>query len=125
MGGRGVKFLQFLEDKEEVKLVPKQVELEIPRIKVELTFVGLRDEVEIYTELADAPVSCYGDFEEDEVQLLKEYVMLLDSLRRYELDYNKKVLLKDYFKLAKAELKSVNKIKKEVTIYESKIIKKY
>jgi len=120
-----VKFLQFLEDKEEVKLVPKQVELEIPRIKVELTFVGLRDEVEIYTELADAPVSCYGDFEEDEVQLLKEYVMLLDSLRRYELDYNKKVLLRDYFKLAKAELKSVTKVKKEVTIYESKVIKKY
>ena len=119
------KFLNYLNDKEEVIYVPKQVEMEIPRIKVELTFVGLRDEVEIYTELADAPVSTYGDFEEDEVQLLKEYVMLLDSLRRYELDYNKKVLLKDYFKLAKVELKSVSKVKKEVTIYESKVVKKY
>lgn len=119
-----MKFLQFLEDKEEVKLIPKQIELEVPRIKVELTFVGLRDEVEIYTEFDDAPVSTYGDFEEDEIQLLNEYVMLLDSLRRYELGYNKKVLLKDYFKLAKAELKDVTKVKRKVTINEAKVFKK-
>jgi len=121
-----VKFLQFLENKEEVIYVPKQVELEIPRIKVELTFVGLRDEVEIYTEFYDAPVSTYGDFDEDEVDLLRQYFSYLEAGRyAFYLDHNKKILHKEYFKLAKAELKSVNKVKKEVTIHESKVIKKY
>lgn len=118
-----MKFLTYLQDKEEIIDVPVEKELEVPRLKFELTFVGKRDEVEIYTEFEDAPVSYFGIVTTDEEVLLMEYSMLMDSLKRYELTSNKKVLMKDYFTLAKVELKDYTLIKKKVTVYEQRVVK--
>jgi|11_taG_2_1085331.scaffolds.fasta_scaffold00431_9 hypothetical protein len=118
-----MKFLEFLNDKEKIIDVPVEKELDVPRLKFELTFVGKRDEVEIYTEISDAPVSYRGIVCRQEELLIKEYAMLMDSLKRYELDSNKKVLMKDYFTLAKIELKDVSVIRKTVTIYEQRVVR--
>lgn len=118
-----MKFLTYLQDKEKIIDVPVEKELEVPRLKFELTFVGKRDEVEVYTEFEDAPVGYYGEIETDEDRLLQDYAMLMDSLGRYELTSNKKVLMKDYFTLAKIELKDYSVVIKKVTVYEQRVIK--
>lgn len=118
-----MKFLEFLEDKEKIIDVPVEKELDIPRLKFELTFVGKRDEVEIYTEFIDPPVSYYGNVETNEDVLLQDYAYFMDSLTRYELTSNKKVLMKDYFTLAKVELKDYKMQKKTVNVYEKRVVK--
>lgn len=121
-----MKFLTYLNDKKpEVIQVPIEVEMELPKIKVELTFIGSNEEIEVYTEFYTPYVEPFTrEFTEEAIDILKEFMIKFTSVEEgYFLDFNQRILLKDYYKLSKAVIKDVTSVKKKLNVIERKIVK--
>jgi hypothetical protein len=121
-----MKWLTFLNDKEEIIHVEVEKEFEVPKIQVEVTFVGKRNEAVTYKEFHEPFITSYGDFESDPYKLLMEYVAGLEAGRyAFYLEHNSKVLHKEYYQLAEATLKGTRVVNKKAKILEQKVVKKY
>lgn len=121
------KFLTYLNDKKpEVIQVPIEVEMELPRAKIELTFVGKGDEVVVYTEFYTPHVGYVTrQFASEANDILSEFMINFTSIREgYLLKNNQLALTSDYFTLAKAQVKDIRQVREKVVVYEDKVVQK-
>lgn len=119
-----IKFLDYLNDKEEIVYVKVDKEIEIPAVKAELTFCGKNGEFEIYTEYYEPFVDIWGNFEKNANKILQQYLDNIPLKGVFVLNGNRTFLNVEYFSLVKGIIKDVSYVKKVFKVEQKKILKK-
>lgn len=110
-----------LKNKEKIIKVKQKKIAEFTKLKLELTFMGKKEEVISFVEFVTSPVPNKEGFKVNRNELLEEYALNMQLHNfSYKLPHNDLLLDKGYYCLVSIKIKDVVFEKKEHEYYENK-----
>lgn len=110
-----------LKTKEKLIRVKQKKVAEFTKLKVELTFLGKKEELVSFIEFVTSPTPNKEDFKVNRNELLEEYALNMQLHNfSYKLPYNDLLLDKEYYTLVSIKIKDIIFENKEHEYYETK-----